>query len=231
LQDTEFAYAATGTDFIGRTLAGTNEITAKRSQSHSATANALLQQLRLERSGAGNASASNPLQNIVQRSYSSGSIAAPTTAGGKQFSNSQQSQSARLAGWQISTANASVDGVNFWQCVARHNDKTEFFVKIGDSYYRHTDAHDEAKSWSGTSSHANAELTAPVPGKLLTVNCKPGDRLAKNQTAFVIESMKMEFEIKATKDGTIAKVYVQAGAQINAGDRLASWTEDGTDAP
>ena len=66
-------------------------------------------------------------------------------------------------------------------------------------------------------------LTAPVPGKVVKVMAKAGDSIPKNQTLFILESMKMEFEVKAAKSGTIKEVSVKAGDQVLSGQTLAHW--------
>jgi acetyl/propionyl-CoA carboxylase alpha subunit len=68
-------------------------------------------------------------------------------------------------------------------------------------------------------------IEAPVPGKVVLVKASEGDKLDKNQVVLVLESMKMEFEIKANKSGLLAKVLVQAGNQVEAGQVLAVWND------
>ena len=63
-------------------------------------------------------------------------------------------------------------------------------------------------------------LVAPLPGRIVHVAIKPGDRVEKGDTLLVIEAMKMENEYKATSAGTIAEVRVSAGQAVNGGDVL-----------
>jgi biotin carboxyl carrier protein len=63
-------------------------------------------------------------------------------------------------------------------------------------------------------------LAAPLPGRIVKVAVKPGDRVEKGATLLVIEAMKMENEFKAGASGTIAEVRVEAGQTVNAGDVL-----------
>ena len=51
----------------------------------------------------------------------------------------------------------------------------------------------------------------------------PGDEVTEGQVVLVLESMKMEFEVKAGKTGTVAKVQVKNGDQVTAGQLLAAW--------
>jgi len=63
-------------------------------------------------------------------------------------------------------------------------------------------------------------LVAPLPGRIVKIAVKPGDRIEKGATLLVIEAMKMENEFKAGASGTIAEVRVEAGQTVNGGDVL-----------
>ena len=66
---------------------------------------------------------------------------------------------------------------------------------------------------------ADAQLS-PMPGTILKVLVKEGDAVKANQPLMVLEAMKMENEIVATQDGTVAGIHVTLGQIINAGDAL-----------
>lgn len=63
-------------------------------------------------------------------------------------------------------------------------------------------------------------VKAPMPGTILDVKVKAGDAVKAGQCVCVLEAMKMENEIPAAKDGTVAQVVVAKGASVNAGDTL-----------
>ena len=65
------------------------------------------------------------------------------------------------------------------------------------------------------------DITAPVAGTLLKQCFSNGTKVTKGQTVIIVESMKMELEVKATTDGTITYT-VAPGTQINNGQVLAS---------
>jgi biotin carboxyl carrier protein len=64
-------------------------------------------------------------------------------------------------------------------------------------------------------------IVAPMPGKIVRVLGKPGDAVAHRQPVVVIEAMKMENELRALRDGTVAEVLVQEGQSVEAGTLLA----------
>lgn len=65
------------------------------------------------------------------------------------------------------------------------------------------------------------EVKAPVAGTLLRQSCKSGDHVSKGQTIIVLESMKMELEVKAPEAGTVSYI-VAPGSQVKNGEVLAS---------
>lgn len=66
-------------------------------------------------------------------------------------------------------------------------------------------------------------ITAPMPGSIITVNVKPGDTFRSGQVLLVLEAMKMENEIMAPHDGRVIAVNVTNGASVNSGDVLISY--------
>ena len=80
-----------------------------------------------------------------------------------------------------------------------------------------------AETKAAASSTAGAvKITAPMPGTILKVVANAGDRVKKGQVLVILEAMKMENEIVAPSEGTVATINVSRGASVNAGDLLAS---------
>ena len=61
-------------------------------------------------------------------------------------------------------------------------------------------------------------VTAPLPGRILSIKVTVGDSVEKDQELFVMEALKMENSIVAAEDGTVEKVYVRDGDEIETGD-------------
>ena len=61
-----------------------------------------------------------------------------------------------------------------------------------------------------------------MPGKILGIKAKAGDAVKKGQAVIILEAMKMENEIVAPQDGTIASINVNEGASVEAGAVLAT---------
>ncbi len=65
-------------------------------------------------------------------------------------------------------------------------------------------------------------VNAPMPGTIMSVNVKEGDTVNEGDVVCILEAMKMENEIMASKAGKIASVNVSAGTSVNNGDVLVS---------
>lgn len=74
------------------------------------------------------------------------------------------------------------------------------------------DASFEPAGGAGGASAAN-ELRAPFNGKVIAVKARPGAMVARGETLLVIESMKLEHALAASRDGVVKAVHVQAGQQ------------------
>jgi biotin carboxyl carrier protein len=60
-------------------------------------------------------------------------------------------------------------------------------------------------------------ITAPIPGSIISVAVKPGDKVTKGQELCVLEAMKMKNAIRASRDGQIAAVHVTVGQTVQKG--------------
>jgi urea carboxylase len=69
-------------------------------------------------------------------------------------------------------------------------------------------------------------VAAHVPGNIWQVQVQSGDAVRAGDTLLIIESMKMEFPILATRDGVIGQVLVQPGVQVDGGQNLLVLLED-----
>lgn len=63
-------------------------------------------------------------------------------------------------------------------------------------------------------------VTSPMPGTILSVSVKAGESVKEGQVLMILEAMKMENEIMASRAGTVAAVNVTSGATVNTGDVL-----------
>lgn len=68
-------------------------------------------------------------------------------------------------------------------------------------------------------------VKAPMPGKVIAVNVKPGDTVEKGQVVAVMEAMKMEHSLTAPRDGVVEAIGADVGAQVPEGEVLVALEE------
>jgi glutaconyl-CoA decarboxylase len=68
---------------------------------------------------------------------------------------------------------------------------------------------------------AGAEvITAPMPGKIMSIKVKVGQAVNAGDLVLTLEAMKMENEIFSGASGTVKEIRVSEGAAVNPGDVL-----------
>jgi biotin carboxyl carrier protein len=72
-----------------------------------------------------------------------------------------------------------------------------------------------AEPTGGTGSRAHV-LVAPMPGRIVKVLAKVGDVVTARQGLIVVEAMKMENELRASRAGVVREVRVAEGASVEA---------------
>jgi len=65
-------------------------------------------------------------------------------------------------------------------------------------------------------------ILAEMPGKIVRLLVKPGERVEAGQGLLVLEAMKMQNEIPAPRAGVVLELAVKAGSATAAGDHLAT---------
>ena len=68
---------------------------------------------------------------------------------------------------------------------------------------------------------AGEAVKSPMPGNILRINVTQGQQVSEGDVIMILEAMKMENEIVATKSGTIAQIAVNKGAVVETGTVLA----------
>ena len=65
-----------------------------------------------------------------------------------------------------------------------------------------------------------------MPGKILGVKASAGQAVKRGQVLLILEAMKMENEIVAPQDDTVASINVHKGDTDNSGDTLVSMNQE-----
>ena len=59
-----------------------------------------------------------------------------------------------------------------------------------------------------------------MPGRVISILVRPGDRVTAGQEVCVVEAMKMEQSIRATRNGVVKEVLVQPMDSVRTNDPL-----------
>jgi biotin carboxyl carrier protein len=106
-------------------------------------------------------------------------------------------------------------------------------AKDGDIRFIHLDGEDyeikrvsEVTNGFGEAEEDLGSLFSLMPGRIVKLLVKLGDRVKKGQDLIVIEAMKMESKIAAPFDGTVTKIFFPEGDQIEANVPLIEIEEE-----
>jgi biotin carboxyl carrier protein len=75
---------------------------------------------------------------------------------------------------------------------------------------------------SQAASGAATQVASPLPGVIVEVSVKEGQAVKAGQKVAVLEAMKMENEIPATKDGIVSEIHVNKGDSVLEGAPIVS---------
>ena len=78
----------------------------------------------------------------------------------------------------------------------------------------------DALAHAGDSNEAGGQLTAPMPGKVLSFSVQAGDTVTAGQAIAVMEAMKMEHTLHAPADGLVVELLYAPGDQVAEGAEL-----------
>lgn len=67
------------------------------------------------------------------------------------------------------------------------------------------------------------DVPAPLPGVIVAILVKPGDKVARGQELCTLEAMKMKNAIRSSRDGTLASIDVAVGDQVTHGQVLMTF--------
>jgi len=119
-------------------------------------------------------------------------------------------------------------GTHVYRVVARRGQGRGTYTLWVDGYRFETEALDERTRAIRDLSAARAGPTgpapilAPMPGLIVRVSVKAGDKVEAGQGLVVMEAMKMENELRATAAGTVRSVEVSAGTAVEKGALLVA---------
>ena len=63
-------------------------------------------------------------------------------------------------------------------------------------------------------------VKSPLPGVILSIECKVGDAIKKGQKLLILEAMKMENTISSDREGVVSEIKVNKGDSVLEGSDL-----------
>jgi len=129
---------------------------------------------------------------------------------------------AAVAGATVDELVFTLDGRPCRAIVARLRDRV--LVALGGRTYAF-DVGEEARG--GHAAAGSGAVTAPMPGKVVSVLVAVGDTVEVGQPLVVLEAMKMESTLAAEVAGRVRAVTASAGSTVAAGDLLVEIEPDG----
>ena len=84
----------------------------------------------------------------------------------------------------------------------------------------------EEDAESGGVVSMQSSVVSPMPGRVVKVFVKPGQHVKKGENLISVESMKMEYFMKATRDGVIDKIRIGEGDTVAMKQELATFVKE-----
>jgi biotin carboxyl carrier protein len=114
-----------------------------------------------------------------------------------------------------------VDGKAYTVFVAE--DKTKRYISVQGEQF----CIEEAKAETQTQAVADAStlkgiptISSPMPGKIVKILVREGDKVRKNQGLVIVEAMKMENEIRSPGAGIVKKINFDEGNLVDTADPI-----------
>ncbi len=125
---------------------------------------------------------------------------------------------ARLSPLEDDTYMLSLDGRIHLACSASLPEGEEVFV--GGESHLVVPPEKISRRRSSGAQEAEKYVTPPMPGVVIKIMAKVGDKVEKGQGVVVISAMKMETTLSSPRSGIVTSVNTEVDAQVKPGDVL-----------
>ncbi len=121
-------------------------------------------------------------------------------------------QQAIVHHWCESEVDVEIDGVRTLSSVTMEGDQLLVQCLGGNKLLNI-----QPRFVSSQEQEQQGSLVSPMPGKVVELHVKKGDRVKAGDNLLMIEAMKMNHNVKANEDGIIAELFVQENDQLDYG--------------
>jgi 3-methylcrotonyl-CoA carboxylase alpha subunit len=132
---------------------------------------------------------------------------------GKEYTSTLQSKNGNNFDLEINGKKTKVFATNF------ENKGVKQVFNNGFEEYIHIQTKAQGSASKGP---AEGSLESPMPGKIFKVLKDVGSKVSTGETIVILEAMKMEHAIKATKDGVVREIFFKEGEQVTGGAELCA---------
>ena len=115
---------------------------------------------------------------------------------------------------------ARIDGHNLQAQVLRED--SALYVMCGGHTEKFIDQTDDLSRFA-KQALTHGGVVSPMPGQVITVNVRAGDKVQQGDVLVVVEAMKMEHSITAPKSGTVKRVICASGDRVEEGVELVEF--------
>lgn len=104
--------------------------------------------------------------------------------------------------------------------------ENSLYIHIGGRAVKLDKAKDDRNSFAGDAVEfvSKDEISTPMPGKVVKVLVKQGEKVRAKQSLVIVESMKMENEIKSPTDGEVKSIHFGPGDLVKPGQPIIKLT-------
>jgi biotin carboxyl carrier protein len=113
-----------------------------------------------------------------------------------------------------------VDGRSFEVRAVSHRDLLQLEIEGRRLTAEVIDPRNRSRRERAALGGGRQNIVTPMPGKVIRVLVRQGDRVEVGQGVAVVEAMKMQNEMRALRSGVVVEVRVQDGDTVGAGDAL-----------
>lgn len=114
------------------------------------------------------------------------------------------------------------------EMLLRAKDRNQVAVSVNKRHVMVQVERNEAGKSRSSSNSTPGMLSAPMPGTVIQVQVEVGQSVTKGEVVALLESMKMQMEIRTPITGKVEKIFVSAGQKIEKGAELVQVIESAT---
>ena len=140
--------------------------------------------------------------------------------GGYQATFDNKSISLQLSHRQENSLSITIDNQITTAYLAKSDDRIYVYIQGRSIELSLADSKQKKYSQEGMEFGAKDEISTPMPGKIVRIMVNVGDTVQPKQQLVIVESMKMENEIKSSIEGVVKAINFKSGDLVKPGQTI-----------